>query len=447
MDNGVPYYLAKRTEDIIVVPALGHLYTVAGDKKSRNRYPVFDYKWVPLYIAQRGAQRNRAWIATIAKLAQNADSFVDACDFDIEGSIIGYTILKYACGGKEAVAKRMKYSTLTKEEIEKSYIEALPTLDFCLVEAGLARHEVDWLYGVNLSRVLTTAAKNASGQYATLSTGRVQGPTLKFLATRERRIRSFVPTPYWSIRAAVSVDGSVLEVDYEKKAFDVREEAKSVVSACRGKLGRIEKIETAKFQLPSPPPFDLSSLQNEAYKQFRYTPMRTSRIAQRLYLDALISYPRTSSQKLPPSIGYQTILKRLRSSREHGKLAVELLAKPELKPKDGKGDDQAHPAIYPTGNLPERALDAAERNVWSLVVRRFKAAFADSAVQQNVKATFNVDGYMFHASGKETLEEGWLRYYKPYARIEAAALPSMREGQEVTLKKIAIEDKFIQPPA
>ncbi len=111
----------------------------------------------------------------------------------------------------------MKYSTLTQEELEESYAKPLAHLDFALIEAGLARHEIDWLYGINLSRALTAAAKNSSGQYATLSTGRVQGPTLKFLETRERSIKSFVPTPYWSIKAEVKINNSIFEVDYEKK--------------------------------------------------------------------------------------------------------------------------------------------------------------------------------------------------------------------------------------
>ncbi len=61
----------------------------------------------------------------------------------------------------------MKYSTLTNEELQESYANLLPKLDFALVEAGLTRHEVDWLYGINLSRALTTAVKNSSGRYAT----------------------------------------------------------------------------------------------------------------------------------------------------------------------------------------------------------------------------------------------------------------------------------------
>ncbi|HLC01088.1 MAG TPA: toprim domain-containing protein, partial [Candidatus Bathyarchaeia archaeon] len=82
LDKGVPFYVATRNGEIVVVPALGHLYTVAAEKKGRD-YPVFNYKWVPLYMADRTAKRTRAWLGTIAKLAKDADAFVDACDFDI----------------------------------------------------------------------------------------------------------------------------------------------------------------------------------------------------------------------------------------------------------------------------------------------------------------------------------------------------------------------------
>jgi DNA topoisomerase-1 len=445
VDNGVPYYVAKRRRDIIVVPALGHLYTIAGEKKGRDHFPVFDYRWVPLYLAERGARRMRTWLEIIAKLAKDADVFIDACDYDIEGSTIGYCILKYACGNKENTSKRMKYSTLTKEEIEKSYTEALPHLDFSLIEAGLTRHEVDWLYGVNLSRALTIAARNWSGQYATLSTGRVQGPTLKFLATRERSIKCFVPTPYWSIKAIVKIGGSVFEVEYEKKIIETKEGADAIVNACEEKDGKIEKIETKKFRQMPPPPFDFGSLQSEAYRLFRYTPMRTSSVAQRLYLDALISYPRTSSQKLPPAIGYETILKKIGRTREYRKLAAELLAKPELNPTEGKSEDPAHPAIYPTGDLPERALDSSEKNIWNLVARRFMATFGEPAMRQTLKVTININGNQFLLRGRQTLEEGWLRFYKPYVRSEEASLPPMEEGQGVSVERVILEDKFTKP--
>jgi len=447
VEKGVPYYMAKRSGDIVVVPALGHLYTIASKKRGKRSYPVFDFHWVPRYLAERGATRIRTWLKVISNLAESAAKFIDACDYDIEGSIIGYSILKYACGNKESLAQRMKYSTLTKEELEKSYTKPLARLDFALIEAGLTRHEVDWLYGINLSRALTTAAKNCSGKYVTLSTGRVQGPTLKLLETRERRIKCFVPTPYWSLKAKVKIGGAVFEAEYKKKVIQIKAEAEAIINSCKGEDGETEKIEMKEFQQTPPLPFNLGSLQSEAYRLFRYTPMRTSRIAQRLYLDALISYPRTSSQKLPPIIEYEAILKKLSKTHEYAKLTAELLAKPALKPTEGKKKDPAHPAIYPTGNMPDRILNSAERNIWDLVVRRFMAVFGELAILQRAKVTISINENRFQLHGRQTLKEGWLRFYKPYLKSEDAILPPMKEGKKVGVKRVVLEDKFTKPPS
>ena len=445
--NSVPYYVANSNKTLVIVPALGHLYTVASEKKGSKLFPVFSYQWIPLHLAKRGAKRTRNWLETITKLAENADAFIDACDYDIEGSLIGYCILKYACGGKENDSKRMKYSTLAKEEIEKSYTELIPHLDFPLIQAGLTRHEVDWLYGINLSRALTSSAKKYSGRYTTLSTGRVQGPTLKFLATRERNIKCFVPTPYWKIKATVEISDSVFEAEYENKVVVTKEQADSVVKACKGKNGEIEKIDRKKFKQMAPSPFDLGSLQSEAYKLFKYTPMWTSKIAQRLYLDALISYPRTSSQKLPPAIGYRAILKKLSKKREYHVFATELLARSELKPKEGIAKDPAHPAIYPTGNLPEKALNRAEKNIWNLVVRRFMASFGEPALKQTLNVNIIVNSHRFFLRVEQTLAEGWIRFYTPYASSVDTVFPIVKEGQKVNVKRVLLEDKFTQPPS
>jgi DNA topoisomerase-1 len=445
--SGVTYYVTKRNEDIVVVPALGHLYTVASKKRGKKDYPVFSFRWVPRYLAERGAVRIRTWLKVISKLSEGADKFIDACDYDVEGSIIGYSILKYACGGKESLAQRMKYSTLTKEALEKSYKESLSHLDFLLIEAGLTRHEVDWLYGINLSRALTTAAKNYSGKYATLSTGRVQGPTLKFLETRERSIKCFVPTPYWSITAKLKIGDATFEAGHEKASIETKAEAEVIINSCKGKDGEIEKIEVKKFRQMPPFPFDLGSLQSDAYRLFKYSPMRTSSIAQRLYLAALISYPRTSSQKLPSTIGYKTILKQLGRTPEYAKQARELLAKPVLRPAEGKKKDPAHPAIYPTGNLPERTLYSTEKKIWDLVVRRFMAVFSEPAVIKSVKVNLIINGNRFQLNGRQILEEGWLRFYKPYVRSDEAVLPLMEEGHKVSVKKVVLEDSFTKPPS
>ena len=445
-ESGVPYYIAERDRKLIVATALGHLYIVTHERGGRNYYPVLNFKWAPRHLVEKGAKQVEDCIKVFSKLAKNADEFIAACDYDLEGSLIGYCVLKHACGNKEGLAKRMKFSTLMKRELEKAYEEPLPHLDFALIEAGKTRHEIDWLYGVNFSRALTIAAKRWSGRYTTLSTGRVQGPTLSFLVRREKKIGCFVPAPYWEIKAEIEINGSSYEVEYERKGIGKRAEADSIVKECKGKLGEIEKIDVREFRQNPPIPFDIGALQTEAYSMFGYTLRRTMGIAERLYLQALISYPRTSSQKLPSVINYKVILKALSKKAVYKKLARRLLEKEELKPREGKNEDSAHPAIYPTGNLPGTELSNPEKKLWDLIVRRFMAVFGDPAIKQSMKVHILVNGHRFHVRGKQILKEGWMQFYKPYVRFEEVQLPHSKEGEKVQLSKIVREDKFTSPP-
>ena len=445
-ENGLPYFVASRDRELVVVPAIGHLYTIVHKSGTRSKYPVFNFKWTPRHLAEKNTKRIRYCIELFSKLSHDADSFVSACDYDIEGSLIGYSILKYACGGKETSAKRMKFSTLTKAELEQAYTQPLPSLDFALIEAGRTRHEVDWLFGINLSRALTWAAHRWSGRYHTLSTGRVQGPTLQFLAEREKEIRSFVPTPYWQINTEAEILNSVVEIEYEKKRIDTRAEADAVVEACAGKIGKVMNVEVKRVNQKPPLPFDVGALQQEAYSLFGYTPRRTLAIAQRLYLDAIISYPRTSNQKLPPVIGYTTILNSLKQKREYAKLAQKLLEKEQLKPREGTKEDPAHPAIYPTGKLPEKPLEPSEKRIWDLVVRRFLTVFGDDAIKEILKVRVDVNGHSFFLRGRKILKQGWMEYYIPYVRAKEVLLPQIEEIDTVRLRRVKREDKFTCPP-
>lgn len=445
-EKGITYFIVKREVSIIIVPALGHLYTVA-IKKKRYKYPVFDFVWKPIYEVEKKTSRIKSCVDVISKLSKKVAKFIDACDYDIEGSIIGYTILKYACKNKEKTAYRMKYSTLTKEEILRAYNDLSPNLDFSSIEAGLARHEVDWLYGINLSIALTIIAKNFSGNYATLSIGRVQGPTLNFLEKREIAIKSFIPIPNWFIKANIKIGKAIFKAEYEKKIIKKKNDVDLIIKNCLGKKCFIEKVEKKKQKLMPPFPFYLGSLQREAYKIFKITPQRTSKIAQRLYLGALISYPRTSSQKLPKAIGYRAIIEKLQRNHKYAKLALNLLSKNELKPNEGPKIDPAHPAIFPTGKRPERGLIIAEKKILDLIIKRFFAVFSDFAVVQKTKVVINLDNYLFFLNGAQILTKGWLGFYHPYFKYKNNILPLISKRQKVRLINLISDKKFTNPPS
>lgn len=442
----LPYFIAIRDKNLIIVPALGHLYTVGEEKETRKRtVPAFDFAWLPRYLVERGSGRIRPWIAAIEKLAKNAEEFVDACDYDIEGSIIGYNILKHACHDKEKIAKRMKYSTLTDQDLLNAYESIEPNLDFKSVEAGLTRHEVDWIYGINLSRALTNAVRTASGRYRSLSTGRVQGPTLKLVVRREKKVRSFLPSSFWTVKAQLRINEKTYDARFEKERLETEDEANLIVNTCRNQAGTVERIESHDFFKPPPFPFDLGTLQSEAYRLFRITPKQTAEIAQKLYLYALISYPRTSSQKFPPSMGYRTILQSLKRIPKYKAHAEKLLSQSRLQPTQGNKTDPAHPAIYPTGKLPGANFGTSESALWNLIVRRFMASFGESALKRDTQISVLVKGYRFTIEGITTLKEGWYPLYGYQTRENSEPIPNAKAGQHVLAKTVVAEKKLTKP--
>ncbi|MBO8173880.1 MAG: DNA topoisomerase I [Thermococcus sp.] len=445
---GVPYYeLTRDGKKIIVAPAVGHLYTLAPKTKTYG-YPIFDIEWVPVYVAEKGKSYAKDYIKALRELAKRADEFIVACDYDTEGEVIGYTALKYACGVDPKKAKRMKFSALTKRDILKAWYNLEPTINFGMADAGIARHILDWYWGVNLSRALTHAIKRASGKWMILSTGRVQGPTLKFLVEREKEIANFKPTPYWVIKMILEKNGKQYTATYEKERILDEEEAKRIVQEAKKGPAFVEKVEVKQQKRNPPHPFDLGTLQREAYSAFGYSPKKTLDIAQRLYERGFTSYPRTSSQKLPKNLNYRYIIQSLAKIPEYKPFAHELLGKSQLKPVEGPKDDPAHPAIYPTGELPKLGeLTQEEKNIYDLIVRRFLAAFADPAVRETMKVIINSNNHQFILSGARTVKEGWLKIYGKYVSFDEVVLPKFREGEVVKVLQIKREKKKTKPPA
>ena len=422
-----------------VCSASGHLYGVSDATKNRSVYPVLDLEWAPIEEKGRGARAGRM-IGAISRLAQGAGAFIHACDYDQEGEVIGHSILQYACGNRYAEARRAKFSTLTDDEIRESFQNLLkPSAG--LAEAGRSRHLLDFIYGVNLSRALAQSFKAGNGGYRNLSIGRVQGPTLAFAADKEREIRLHVPDPYWVITADFEKNSQIVHATFEKPKMDVRSEAQAVVDACLGRDGDMENINSNRVALKPPTPFNIGDLQREAYRLFKISPGYTLAIAEKLYLRALISYPRTSSQKLPASINYRKILSALASSYNSASI---LLSKDRLAPNEGAMMDPAHAAIYPTG--VSGRLSGLEFKVYDLIAKRFLATFGDSALTERVNVTINIGDHAFLAEGRTTLYEGWMAFYRPYVNLEQSALPALTQGESLVNRQVAMEEKFTQPP-
>lgn len=424
--GGVAYYELERDgKRILIGCAVGHLFSLK--QMSGKGWPVFDIAWEPNFKVKK-RDWSKKYYTTLSKLCKEADYFIIACDYDTEGEVIGWNVLRFIC--KKENAKRMKFSTLTASELQESYKNALPEIDFGQAYAGETRHKLDWLYGINLSRALMESIKK-TGNFKIMSIGRVQGPALHLVVEKEKSILNFKPEPFWQVFLLVK-NGKEVEVKFPKDITKKSELAKFRI--LKDKEATAQTIKTQEKILP-PAPFDLTTLQTEAYKFHNFSPSRTLQIAQQLYLTGLISYPRTSSQKLPPSIQYKDIMEKL--SKKYGKLTSH--AKKD-KPIEGKNSDPAHPSIYPTGENKETSGE--EKKLYELIVKRFVSCFCESAILENKKIEVTINSLKFTAKGVQIKEKGWMNVYP--AKLQEKELPDLNGNVKIT--EIRIEEKMTQPP-
>ncbi len=437
--NGVSYYQIDNPDGrIYIAPAVGHIFTLVQAKHERG-YPVLDIKWAPSYESNPKAEFTKKYLDVLRELSKKVGRYVNACDYDTEGTVIGTNVIRFTSADGLKNAKRMRFSTTTVSDLKESF-ENLQPFDMNNFYAGETRHMLDWLWGINLSRALTSAV--AGHHTKALSIGRVQGPTLAILAVRERDIGSFKPLPFWKLFATakaiefVNTKGEI----FDRKVADIAHQA----TTAGVKDAHVSDVEE-KEQLSRPwPPFDLTSLQLEASRVLRYDPSSTLAIAQSLYERSYISYPRTASQKLPPTLGLAKVIGELAKNPHYEKKAKLLIQEKRFKPNEGMKTDEAHPAIYPTGVMPKE-LSTTEQNLYNLITERFLACFAGYAKLAKTRIVILAGGESYSANGTKITERGWFDFYS-FASIGERELPDFKKGERVQLSKIEMREMLTQPP-
>lgn len=441
--SGIGYFeIFKDGNTLLVVAAAGHLFTLSQKGVSRT-LPIFDLEWVPSFKVNKGAYFTKKYLDTIKEVSKGCDAFTNACDYDVEGTVIGTNIIKYVKTSdvnKEPEwedVKRMHFSTTTRQDLLAAY-EKREGFDKRNFDAGETRHVLDWMWGINFSRALMNAMYS-TGTRKTMSIGRVQGPTLAILAEREKEVKSFKPRDYWEV--LVLVNG----VDFRNKrgAIFEEQEAERLVKEATGASAQVDLAETREAKLFPFPPFDLTSLQLEASRTLGLDPSRTLAIAQTLYERSYISYPRTSSQKLPYSLNLPRIINALAKNPRYKEIADALIKASSFRPIEGRKEDEAHPAIYPTGENPAK-LTLEEEKLYDLITRRFLSVFAEPATIEHTDVQLSVGQEKYEAKGSRVVHHGWLEYYT-YYKPQQTQMPKFEQGAHAPVEK-AQSKKLVTKP-
>jgi DNA topoisomerase-1 len=414
-------------------------------------------------------------IAELKNVAKESREIFIATDPDREGEAIAQHVATQITpkrGAPSVPIRRVLFHEITKDAVQRA-IQNAGVIDAKKVEAQQARRMLDRLVGYKASPVLWKTVKKGT------SAGRVQTVALRLIVEREREIRAFKPTEYWTIEALLEKDGQQFtaklhHIDGKKAEIHNQAEAQRILDdlAARRTFDATEVKRRERRKNPSAP-FTTSTLQQEAAKKLSFGSKRTMRVAQDLYEGieigaegavGLITYMRTDSTRVAESAAGQ--------AREYLRtlFGEEYVCKTPQLYGDGKSKNaqDAHEAIRPTDptrrpDAVKKYLSADQLKLYQLVWQRFMASQMAPAVFDTTTVDFDIAAarqpdigrrsYLFRATGSIVKFQGFLALYRE-AREEGEhrtledeqALPVIAVGEKVPCKSVTPSQHFTEPP-
>src|SRR5918995_45 len=440
--RSVPHHtFTWKGEETVSVGLKGHVLNPEYPEEYSNWQKVEPRELIDAEILKSVSEKGVAQAVT--SLSKKADRVVIATDFDREGELIGVEALSLVFEANPKLmdhVERARFSALTPGEVGRAFDELMEVSND-LADAGEARQDIDLIWGATLTRWVSRATKRYGSAF--LSVGRVQSPTLVLIADRERERRAFVPVPYWELEVELK-NGEPFTVRHQIERFENEARAKRSYENVADTATVVEVEQKSATRRP-PTPFNTTAFLTAA-ANIGISPSRAARIAEDLYTDGYISYPRTDNTVYPRSLDLREVLGQLKRVEGAGGYAQQLLGQDKLSPTRGKKETTDHPPIYPTGYATKESMRDDRWKVYQLVVRRFLATLSGPAKTLRTTLRFDSGGEPLTTSGTVVTEEGWLGVY-PYGRRADEELPALNEGDEVEVVEAEVLGKETQPPS
>lgn len=428
----------------MVTSARGHLVRLKLPEEYDERYknrslsvlPIIpDFEFVPIEGAEDVLRRLDSLMNSPV-----VDEIIEATDAGREGECIFRYIYNYI--GCTKPVKRLWISSLTAESIRQGFDNLLPfESKNSAFDAGLARNKVDWLWGMNLSRLYSFYCK------ANCSIGRVQTATVNMIVQREREIAAFVKKPFYKLK----LDNGAEWFDGDEDSFSDINAAETVRAKCENQLCVVKSVETKLKKENRPLLFSLTSLQAEANDKLGFSAAATLDVMQSLYEKKLLTYPRTDSNYLTEDMA-SILPDRVKMLRFFNEIAVDELLRNGLNIdsriiNNAKVSD--HHAIIPTEYIEKSVkteLTKEEKAILEMVMTRFLAALSPEYQYNETSVIFEVNGETFRSKFKIPVNLGWKKFYTEQDEDENGAAGNFSEGESFEAKKLTISECETQPP-
>ncbi len=361
---------------------VGHLITLA----PLDAYPGYEGGWrlsnlplLPEKFRLMEIESTKKQLNVVRQMMEQADVLVNGADAGREGNLIFDLVLDYTPSFKQKTIKRLWVNSYVAKDLDKAWKnleDATQRLN--LSYAARLRQRADWMVGLNATRAYTLTA----GRGKMISVGRVQTPTLNLIVERDSIVEQFKELFYYSVLGswkgfqAQNVkreEDAKGEANLKVAVFEKEAEANAIVERCTSPTeATIAKVDTQqKKQFPQKP-FDLTELQKEGNKRFKFSAQQVLDCAQNLYEKKLLTYPRTDSQYLPDTMKQEAYALAQKLATPEQQKVFRTLDENFVFINSSKVTD--HFAIIPTGETPSD-LPEMEQKIYDLAKERFVQAW------------------------------------------------------------------------
>ncbi|MEM2464973.1 MAG: DNA topoisomerase [Candidatus Bathyarchaeia archaeon] len=374
----------------------------------------------------------------LAKAAKGADVLVLATDNDPEGELIAYESILIA---KEALGDtpkycRMRFNTVTPDELRRAWENLEPDLKWNWVWKSFLRHKFDLITGAAYTRLLTLSKKLNSGD-SIVSWGSCQMPTLWFVYQREMEIRNFKPEKYHVLSVILDAHGVKVKVSSEPiKDSNKARETYALTRAVKHAL--VTGFQLTDEVEPKPLPTDTDSMLQELSRIMGLSAAKIMALAESLYGDGYISYPRTETN-MWLTVDHKSILTMLSSTPLNRHINMM-----NYSPRDGRRNDGAHPPIYPTAYY---SWSDDRSRVWGYIARRYLAnVVGKDALLRRWRLQVDVNGLKLGATGRYFVDEGFYQIFPYFRPKDIFWIPQLRIGEKLPIVEVKLEEKKTKPP-
>ncbi|ERN06776.1 hypothetical protein AMTR_s00005p00164560 [Amborella trichopoda] len=358
-----------------VTSVIGHVFSVDFPPAYQNWETINPLDLFQAPILKTEANPKARIARHLSQEARGCKYLVLWLDCDREGENICFEVIECTGihpmdGGRRVY--RARFSSVTESDIRKAMQNLVePNKNEAL--AVDARQEIDLKVGVAFTRFQTRYFQGKYGNLdsSVISYGPCQTPTLGFCVQRYLQITTFRPEKFWSLHPYISKSGYELRLEWDRsRVFDL--DVTKIFEKLVVDEGKVKVIGISTKEERKARPFGLNTvnLLKVASSALGLGPHQAMQIAERLYTQGFISYPRTESTAYPATFDFRSTLAAQLDNPTWGSYVQALLADGFSRPRTGN-DAGDHPPVTPMRLATEDMLGSDAWRLYQYVTQHF----------------------------------------------------------------------------